>query len=406
MSNTVPNFSAIRLLAAGAATLLLASTAATAPPWELVPRLAVGGEVDDNAQLTVRTDDVVKLEGYLLEAAAAISYESATTDFVITPLIFDRNYPDEEVFDSTMYDVQMRYTYRGQRNRFRFDAWFNEDDIRNAERADVDLDQQDPDDIPDDDTGLVQIPGDRTRIQARPSWTYSWSRASASTLRIDYRDVTYDAELGFTDYTDARFTLDYSNNFSTRSAWFVSGAVRNYDLEGDEGEFDSISFNVGLDTRLSETLRLRARIGAEDVESSTNGLNETQPIGELTFIRQLETIRLLAQYRRSVTTSGRGQMSERDAVNVRMTRVLNERFEAGLGLKAYRSRPIRLEPDQQLFDRNYAQLTARLTWNITRSISMEPMYRYTFVDREVQGESANSNQFILWFAYQPGGADQ
>ena len=97
-------------------------------------------------------------------------------------------------------------------------------------------------------------------------------------------------------------------------------------------------------------------------------------------------------------------MSERDAINVRMTRVLNERFEAGLGLKAYTSRPIRLEPDEELFDRNYAQLTARLTWNITRSFSMEPTYRYTFVDREIQGESANSNQFILWFAYQPGGA--
>ena len=218
MSNTVPNVSAIRLLAAGTAVLLLASTTANAQDWDLVPLLAVGGEIDDNAQLTVRTDDVVKLEGYLLEAAAAISYASATTDFVITPLILDRTYPDEEVFNSTKYDVQMRYTYRGQRNRFRLDAWFNEDDIRNAERAEVDLDQQDPDDIPDDDTGLVQIAGDRTRIQARTSWTYSCSRASASTRWIENREDTYDAELGFTDNTDARITLYYINNFSTRSA--------------------------------------------------------------------------------------------------------------------------------------------------------------------------------------------
>ena len=71
---------------------------------------------------------------------------------------------------------------------------------------------------------------------------------------------------------------------------------------------------------------------------------------------------------------------------------------------AYASNPIQLEPGDSTFGRNYAQLTARFTWNITRSFSMETMYRYTWVDREAVGESANSNHLILWFVYQPGRA--
>ncbi len=94
-------------------------------------------------------------------------------------------------------------------------------------------------------------------------------------------------------------------------------------------------------------------------------------------------------------------MSERDSVNIQLTRDLNEKIAAGLGLRAYASDPIQLDPGDSTFGRNYAQLTARFTWYMTRAFSMETWYRYTWVDREAVGESANSNQVILWFVYQP-----
>jgi hypothetical protein len=200
--------------------------------------------------------------------------------------------------------------------------------------------------------------------------------------------------------------LDYRLDFSRRTTGFVRGTVRNYEAEANLGEFDTNALSVGFETRFSPTLLMRARVGAENVESPVSGLDETRPIGELTFIRRLETIRLLAQYRRSVTSSGRGRMSSRDAVNLNLTRMLSERFDAGIGVRAYSSEPISVVPGIDSFGRDYLQLTAIFSWNITRTFAFRTQYRYTVVDREILGESANSNQVIVWFDFRPLGIRQ
>jgi hypothetical protein len=389
---------------------LLAQFAIGAPAytqdWSFDPVVSVGGEIDDNAQLTTRTDDIVELTGLLLEGAVDIGYRSEATEFLFTPLVQDRSYSDEPDFDSTMIDARMRYDFESVRNRWRFDAWFNQDAVRNAERADTDIGIDDPDVIPDDDTGLVQLRGDRDKLVLRPSWIFQWTDKSTSTVRFNYRDVSYDDALLLTDYTDMQVMLDYRLDFSRRTTGFVRGTVRNYEAEANLGEFDTNALSVGFETRFSPTLLMRARVGAENVESPVSGLDETRPIGELTFIRRLETIRLLAQYRRSVTSSGRGRMSSRDAVNLNLTRMLSERFDAGIGVRAYSSEPISVVPGIDSFGRDYLQLTAIFSWNITRTFAFRTQYRYTVVDRETLGESANSNQVIVWFDFRPLGIRQ
>lgn len=379
---------------------------ANAQDWSFDPVLSVGGEFDDNAQLTTRTDDIVELTGLLVEAAADIGYQSETTEFVFSPLVQDRSYSDDPEFDSTMIDARMRYEFESPRNRWRVDAWYNEDTVRRAERADADLGIDDPDNIPDDDTGLVQLRGDRNKFQIRPSWAFAWTDRSTSTVRLNYRDVSYDDVLLLTDYTDMQLTLDYRLDFSRKTTGFVTGTTRIYEADDNFGEFDSNALSVGFETRLSPTLLLRAKAGAENVTSPISGLDETRPIGELTFIRRLETIRLLAQYRRSVTSSGRGGMSSRDAVNLNFTRLLGERFEAGVGVRAYSSKPISVLPGDDSFGRDYLQLTALFAWNITRTFAFRTQYRYTVVDREILGESANSNQVMVWFEFRPMGVRQ
>jgi hypothetical protein len=374
-----------------------------AQDWSFDPLLSIGGEIDDNAQLTTRTDDVVELTGLLLEAAADIGYRSEATDFVFTPLIQDRSYADDPDFDSTMIDALMRYEFSSPRNTWRFDAWYNQDTVRRAERADADLGVDDPDFIPDDDTGLVQLRGDRRKLVLRPVWAFDWSDKSTSVVRLNYRDVTYEDVLFLSDYIDMQLMLDYRLDFSRKTTGFVAGTARHYEADQVLGEFDSNALNVGFESLLSPTLRVRARVGAENVKSPISGLDETRPIGELTFIRRLETIRLLAQYRRTVTSSGGGRMSTRDAFNLNFTRLLGERFDAGFGVRAYSTKPIALLPGEDLFGRDYLQLTALFNWNITRKFAFRTMYRYTWVDRKILGESANSNQVMIWLDFRPMG---
>jgi hypothetical protein len=97
-------------------------------------------------------------------------------------------------------------------------------------------------------------------------------------------------------------------------------------------------------------------------------------------------------------------MSERDSINVNFTRYLTERFDAGLGVRAYQNRPINLTgTGGEGFEREYLQLTARFTWNITRTFALRTTYQYTVSNRQVQGESANSNQIVAWLIFRPTG---
>jgi hypothetical protein len=383
---------------------------AYAQDWRISPVLSVGGEYDDNARLSIRTDDLVELEGLLVEGSANVIYLSQTSEFQTTPLIRDRSYPNDPEFDATEIEVPLRYTYAGTKNNWRIDARYSKLPVRNAERADDDLDVDDPDNIPDDDSSLVGLRGDRDRFVIRPRWTYLWSDVSSSSIQLEYRDVSYDEAFIFLrDYTDATVSANYRRNFSERFSAFITGLFRHYETDPFDvlevpNEYDTVGANIGFETQLTPQFRMRAYAGAENVESKTTGISETIPVGELTFIRRLKTIRLLAQYRRSVSSTGSGNMSERDAVNLNFTRDLSERFEAGLGVRAYRNQAVNLtEGGGGTFARDYLQLNARFTWNITRTFSLQTSYRYTLLSREIDGESANSNQVVVWLMFRPTG---
>lgn len=394
--------SALRLLLLG--WIAMIALPAQAQDWQFSPEIAAGYEYDDNAELSIRTDDVVELSGLLAEASVDIDYLSETTTFGFTPLVRQRNYPGDPEFDATEIAARLGYQFETIKSTWSLDGQFNRSPVRNAERADDDLDITDPDDIPDDDSGLVQLGGDRDRLVLRPRWSYRWSNVSSTMLEVDYRNVSYDETFVFLQpYTDTTVAASYRYGFSKRTSGFVEGSVRNY--EDDAGsEFDTTGLSIGLNTQLSETLVLRARVGAENVESAVTGVSETQPVGELSLIRRLETIRLLAQYRRTVSSTGSGSMSERDSINVNFTRDLTERFDAGLGVRAYQNRPINLSgSDVESFEREFLQLTARFTWNITRTFALRTTYQYTVSNRQIQGESANSNQITAWLIFRPTG---
>jgi hypothetical protein len=164
-------------------------------------------------------------------------------------------------------------------------------------------------------------------------------------------------------------------------------------------DIDGYGVSAGIVHRLSEKTQVRARIGFEDTDES-GADTDPEVAGFVTLIRNLETIRLLAQYRRSVSSSGAARVSVRDSLNLNFRRRLSEKISAGLGVRAYQSKEVGGSASNE--DRDYVQLQSSLTWYLTRSFVIEADYRYTVIDRsEGLGESANSNQVTLWFTYQP-----
>lgn len=381
--------------------LVIAAPEGFAQEFRIEPVLRAGYESDDNATLNVLTIEEADISGVLLEASARFSYNSPTTIFYATPRVLVRNYGEEE-FDTTDEFFAIRFDRRWESSRFQIRGRYAKELARTAERVDTDFEIEDPDEIPDDSSGLVSIQDDRQRIEVRPSYTYEISDASSMEFAVQHSDVTYEQQLALllNDYTNTRANLNFRRSWSPRNRVLFGATYRTYEAEGNDA-VSGYGISGGFEHRMSEKTMLRIVVGAENTEL-TGGDSEIDPVGEITLTRQLETIRLLAQYRRVVSGGGSGNLENRDIININFTRDLTEKITAGLGVRAYSTKSRR--NDGGTFDeRDYIQLRAQLVWNLTETFQFEANYRYTVLDRAFLGESGNSNNIALWLNWRPTG---
>jgi hypothetical protein len=380
---------------------MLTLTPVQAAEWKIDPQVRAAASFDDNATLSFRTDNEESISGYILEGSARFAYRSEVTDFFVTPILRFRDYGDPN-FDEEEQFVRMQYGRETQRNDFRIRANYDREAIRTAERSDAELDAEDPDEIRDEGTGRVFLQGRRERTELIPTWRYRMSDASTFSMRLSYRDIQYENKFAglLNDYSNGRANVAYQRAWSPRYSAVVAGTYRLFKPDGGE-EVTGYGVRAGVVGELSENTRLRVLAG---VETTDNDIGESvrKPVGDISLVRRLQTITLLAQYRRSISGGGSGTVSSRDEINLNLTRRLNERISAGLGVRAYATNA--LEGDVVNFDeRDYVQLRAQFIWNLSRTWFIDANYRYTFINRQLIGESANSNEVTIWLSYQPRG---
>lgn len=378
---------------------MLVATAVQAAEWRIEPLIGVAGDYDDNSILTTRTDADADISGYVIGASARIAYASDTSEFSITPRLRFRDYGDGRTDADDLF-LDFGFEHDTQSTNFRLRGDYESESARTAERADSDLGIEDPDEILDDDTALLSLLADRERLNLKPKWTYRFSNVSELSVGLNYRDVQYDEDTSgrLSDYTNARANITYERSISPRNTAILSGTYRQFESDG-RGDVSGASFNAGVARTLSETTRLRATVGVEETDLGTVGSDQNF-VADVSLNRNLQTITMLAQYRRSVSGGGNGTLSSRDSINLSFKRQMTERIAAGLGVRAYQTNALSdaiVMPD----DREYLQLHSQFTWNLTRKWFVEANYRYTFSDSTALGESANSNQVTIWLNYQP-----
>jgi len=392
----------VSLMSCIAISAILSTGIAQAQSWKFEPIVKVGGEVDDNASLHIRTDEEIKLQGLILDLRAKVNYTSETTMFRVEPRAVIRDYGSgDSQFNSEDFFLRSRFRHDGQASSFGFRADFDNQTVRTAERAISDNEVEDPDDITDDDTGRVILEGTRSKWRFSPNWDYRMSNISTVGLNLDYYDVGYDDEISGTlfDYTDARLNLTYRRAVSDVNTALVTLTGRQYDSAATVNDISGVGLLVGFQHRFSEQMQVTAMIGLEDTDV-TGVLLDPEVIGEVTLIRDLDTIRMFARYKRSVNPSGGGRLTVRDAINLNFRRRLSEKISAGLGIRAYQTE--RIPTITSFDDRQYIQLQSTFLWYLSSSMVIETSYRYTISDRNsIAGERSNSNQVNVWFVYQP-----
>lgn len=375
--------------------------------WQFDTILRAAGDFDDNATLSTRTDDEVDLSGYMAEASLDMIYTSERSYLSLRPMVRTRNYGNDVETEDWNADDQFFNIlgfFEGDKNSFRIFSDASRELVRTAELADADLDTEiDPDDIADDQTGLVTNQR-RNRFRISPRWTYRFSNLSSIETDLSYLTTGYentDDPVSLFDFTDIRLRTGYRRNFSARNSAMFSISARDYDTDRFAGDRKSFEIAGSFIRRLSETTQFRARVGIESLEQEDIGLPtlsiDPQPTAEISLSRQLKTIRLLAQYRKRVNASGRGALTTRDELNLRFSRDLNDRVTVGLGARAYKAETVSGIINTQ----DFVQIRGQVVWRISRAFSMQADYRHTVIDRGLIDGAADSNRFTLWLSYQP-----
>lgn len=376
--------------------------------WQFDPALRAAWDFDENATLSPDTDDEIELSGYIAEASMDFIYSTDRAYLSMLPILRTRNYGDDVEEDAWNADDQffeMIGIFDGDKNSFRIFGDFGREAVRTAEVADAGLDTEtDPDDIADDQTGIIDTSQRRVRFRISPRWTYWFSNVSSFESELSYQQTSYDETEGFQqlfDFTDISLRMLYRRNFSPRNTAVFMARARDYNSDRFGGDRQSYELAAGFVRTLSETTQFRARIGIESVEEEDIGLPTTsidpQPTLELTLSRQLETINFLAQYWKRVNASGRGTLTGRDELYLRFSRELNDRVSVGLGARAYTTETISGFANSQ----DFVQIRGQVVWRLSRTFSMQADYRHTVYDRDLAEGAADSNRFTLWLSWQP-----
>jgi hypothetical protein len=225
------------------------------------------------------------------------------------------------------------------------------------------------------------------------------------TLGINHVDVDYkEIPPIHVPYTDSRVDASLRRAFSEKTRGFISSSFRRYkrdpDPVGTQLDIETVGIRVGFDRDLTEKTRFRAEIGVEKTKPD-QGESTSDVVGDIYWAKNLETVKLLVQFKRNISASGDGMLVTRDSVNLSMTKQFSERVGGGLAVRAYKTDPSSVNAITGI-ERDYAQFGADLEYALSRVLSMRFAYYYTYVDRTIAGEgAANGNELNLTFVYQP-----
>ena len=125
----------MRMRALGAVIVMLATAVpAVAQDVQFEPIIRLGGEYDDNARLSTRTDEESSLSGALLDLQLGTRYATQTTQFRFQPRVLVRRY-DEGLYDSEDVFVRGQFTHNIRSSTVGFRVFYEEQQVRTAERA-------------------------------------------------------------------------------------------------------------------------------------------------------------------------------------------------------------------------------------------------------------------------------
>lgn len=384
--------------------LLLVSVAPDARAnWHVSPELSVGVEFDDDTRLDDGAGQSNSDTAIGASAEVTFLYDTQLTDFSITPRLRSRWYNDNGDLDSNDQFLGFNFTHDRQKANFRVRGDYSSESVRTAERSDVDFDVDDPGEVPIDDTGRVFDTGKRDRLGLFPEFSYDLTQRTSVAFEGRYLDTSYDNDVSaiLTGFTESGVGGALNFRWTPQDTISIYAYGGTFELDNASADASTTAVGLGYNRSLSPRTQLRFLVGSDSSEDR-NGIDRSNPVGELSIIHRYETTRMTTSYRRAVSGSGAGGLTIRDSFILNVSHAMTPKLVLSGGIRLNKTDG--LDDSLAATGRDFLQIRGVARWNYSRKISFDLDYRYTDIDRnEAAGgeQNGNSNLISLWVNWHP-----
>ncbi len=245
----------------------------------------------------------------------------------------------------------------------------------------------------------------RTRVYLRPYVNYQLGELTSAEFAYTLADRSFDdgEQFELSDTRSHEVSFGLSRDYSPRVTLNVNFGVARFEADGvngqPDGEADNYTATLGFDSRLTPQSSLSVNVGASRSEGQDSDLEETELIYNVRFTRRMLVSRFSVGVDRSTQLSAFGGLVRADRMTLNYQRLLGDRTEFSISAYGYRTERIG-DAGTPRDNRDYFDISPRLTWRFTEAWNVGVNYRYRWTDRDQTG-SADGNYVSLFLSFQP-----
>lgn len=335
------------------AALLVATTAARAGEWLLVPSATLTTGTDTNPRLL--PDPPQDEYGTQADVAATLSGGTERLDLAISPRVSLLRSRSDRSLDSENYYLTVASQWRSERSTWSAGVDWVRDNTRLSELG---------------GSGLVQ--GDSRReglsLSAGPTWQVS-ERVTAG-ARVGWDDTRYlDAgNSGLADYTRTTASLFGSAALSARTSFTLSAQGGVLDSPARSEPTRNVGLTAGVRHEFSPRWQAELAAGPAWATSGTDTVSGYLFSAEIA--RRGELAQLSAVATRRLDPLGTGLLAVVEELSLGVTRPFSERLTVSVAARATRNRTLFDSADLPDQETRYLGLDASLRWQVTEAWSV------------------------------------
>lgn len=383
----------LRVLVPGAvvlSALVAGMSSVQADEYSLKYGVTADYEYNDNVGLS--PNDKIDISGGQLAIPVTLASRSERLNTSLAgELAFSRF--DDSGYNSDDQNLEAKLDYLLERGELEGSAGFKRASTRTTEF---------------DDTGVVGL--DASRVETATlggAGSYLFTEKNGITGGVDYRQVDYQSD-AFQDYSFVTGYGGWINQWSERTRLRLQGYFSRY--INDDGnidvESDTLGFQAGFDSKLSERLSTAALIGWANTDTSFKSNTVVPPDddsagsvlvqGSVSY--REERYQLDAKVMSEPSPTGNGTLYARHTLDLAYRYQLTERSRFDLGLTVGQQSAV---DDGINNDRDWARIVLRLDYRIAENWYVAGRYQYSYQDLQQATGDAYSNAIFLSLIFEP-----